>query len=187
MPASGPDASVTRESLTPSYAPPEAFELAEPSPVGDVYALAATVYALLSGRPPRFPESGVPNLAMILALHRLPVPDIPGVPPELTSVLRRALATDPRQRTPSAAAFRDELTAVPLPPSTPSGRHTPPMGHHPAPVPSPGRHSAPQLSGPPLGAPQSTNPPPQEPITRPRWHHTASTRSWWRSSPPCPW
>ncbi|GAA2904636.1 serine/threonine-protein kinase [Nonomuraea rubra] len=167
MPASGPDASVTRESLTPSYAPPEAFELAEPSPVGDVYALAATVYALLSGRPPRFPESGVPNLAMILALHRLPVPDIPGVPPELTSVLRRALATDPRQRTPSAAAFRDELTAVPLPPSTPSGRHTPPMGHHPAPVPSPGRHSAPQLSGPPLGAPQSTNPPPQEPITRP--------------------
>ncbi|MEV0148416.1 MULTISPECIES: serine/threonine-protein kinase [unclassified Nonomuraea] len=36
MPASGPasglDASVTRESLTPAYAPPEAFELAGPTP-----------------------------------------------------------------------------------------------------------------------------------------------------------
>ncbi|NUP80372.1 MAG: serine/threonine protein kinase, partial [Nonomuraea sp.] len=117
MPASGPDASVTRESLTPSYAPPEAFELADPSPAGDVYALAATLYALLSGRPPRFPESGVPNLAMILALHRLPVPDLPGVPPELTAVLRQALATDPRLRTPSAAAFRDALAAIPLAPS----------------------------------------------------------------------
>ncbi|MEV1002864.1 protein kinase [Nonomuraea sp. NPDC050202] len=168
MPASGPDASVTRESLTPSYAPPEAFELAEPSPVGDVYALAATVYALLSGRPPRFPESGVPNLAMILALHRLPVPDIPGVPPELTAVLRRALASDPWQRTPSAATLRDELAAVPLPPSTPSGRHalapTPPpaLAHHSTPAPPPGRHSAPFAPVP----PQTTNPP-HEPVTRP--------------------
>ncbi|WP_188190527.1 serine/threonine-protein kinase [Nonomuraea sp. SYSU D8015] len=155
MPASGPEASVTRESLTPSYAPPEAFDLAEPSPAGDVYALAATVYALLSGRPPRFPENGVPNLAMILALHRLPVPEIPGVPPALTAVLRQALASDPRERPPSAAAFRDALAAVPLSPS-PSGRHSappvPPPGHHTAPsAPSPGHPAAP--SGPPSGHP----------------------------------
>ncbi|MBT2232588.1 serine/threonine-protein kinase [Nonomuraea sp. NEAU-A123] len=114
MPDSGPDASVTRESLTPAYAPPEAFELAEPSAAGDVYSLAATLYALLSGRPPRFPASGVPNLAMVLAMHRLPVPDIPGVPPALTAVLRQALVSDPHQRTPSAAAFRDALTALRL-------------------------------------------------------------------------
>ncbi|HUR08591.1 MAG TPA: serine/threonine-protein kinase [Nonomuraea sp.] len=114
MPDSGPEASVTRESLTPAYAPPEAFELAEPSAAGDVYSLAATLYALLSGRPPRFPASGVPNLAMVLAMHRLPVPDIPGVPPSLTAVLRQALVSDPHQRTPSAAAFRDALTALRL-------------------------------------------------------------------------
>ncbi|GAA2205945.1 hypothetical protein GCM10009850_014030 [Nonomuraea monospora] len=189
MPASGPDASVTRESLTPSYAPPEAFELAEPSPAGDVYALAATVYALLSGRPPRFPESGVPNLAMILALHRLPVPDIPGVPPELTAVLRRALATDPRLRTPNAALLRDELAAVPLPPPTPSDRRPsaypgpassgphapiPPASsgpHAPIPPASSGRHSAPftpPLAGPPpAGPPQQPTNPPQEQPTRP--------------------
>ncbi|MEU7742332.1 serine/threonine-protein kinase [Nonomuraea sp. NPDC049158] len=114
MPDSGPDASVTRESLTPAYAPPEAFELAEPSAAGDVYSLAATLYALLSGRPPRFPASGVPNLAMVLAMHRLPVPEIPGVPPALTAVLRQALVSDPHQRTPTAAAFRDALTALRL-------------------------------------------------------------------------
>ncbi|MFC4114952.1 serine/threonine-protein kinase [Nonomuraea zeae] len=131
MPATGPEASVTRESLTPSYAPPEAFELAEPTPAGDVYALAGTVYALLSGRPPRFPASGVPNLAMILALHRLPVPDIPGVPPELTAVLRQALAGDLRVRTPSAEAFRNALAAVPLATSPP------PISLSAAPPPSP--------------------------------------------------
>lgn len=174
MPASGPEASVTRESLTPSYAPPEAFELAEPSPAGDVYALAATIYALLSGRPPRFPESGVPNLAMILALHRLPVPDIPGVPLELTAVLRQALASDPRQRTPSAAAFRDALAAVPLGPS--SGRHAaPPPGSHAAvpftpSVPSSVDRPVPPQT--PLVAPQHTNPPlGSQPDTRPPTPH----------------
>ncbi|WP_214410387.1 serine/threonine-protein kinase [Sphaerisporangium fuscum] len=107
------EASVTRESLTPAFGPPEAFELAEPSPAGDVYSLAATLYALLSGRPPRFPESGVVNIAMIVALHRRPIPEIPGVPPELTAVLRAGMASDLRERTPSAAALRDALAEIP--------------------------------------------------------------------------
>ncbi|RCG26795.1 serine/threonine protein kinase [Sphaerisporangium album] len=105
--------SVTRESLTPAFGPPEAFELAEPSPAGDVYSLSATLYALLSGRPPRFPESGVVNVAMIMALHRRPVPEIPGVAPELTAVLRAGMAADPRERIPSAADLRDALAAIP--------------------------------------------------------------------------
>ncbi|WP_431895191.1 protein kinase domain-containing protein [Nonomuraea sp. bgisy101] len=112
MPEPGAEVSVTRESLTPAYAPPEAFELTEPSAAGDVYSLSATLYALLSGRPPRFPESGVANLAVIMALHRQPVPEIPGVPAAFTEVLRQALATDPSRRTPSAAAFRDALAAL---------------------------------------------------------------------------
>ncbi|MEO3812633.1 serine/threonine-protein kinase [Sphaerisporangium sp. B11E5] len=129
------EVSVTRESLTPAFGPPEAFELAEPSPAGDVYSLAATLYALLNGRPPRFPESGVVNVAMIMALHRLPVPEIPGVPPRLTAVLRTGLATHPHDRLPSAAALRDALTALPAeifsqPPTTtpppPAGPHTHP-------------------------------------------------------------
>ncbi|MEV0234196.1 serine/threonine-protein kinase [Nonomuraea sp. NPDC050786] len=165
MPASGPEASVTRESLTPSYAPPEAFELAGPTPAADVYALAATVYALLSGRPPRFPESGVPNLAMILALHRLPVPEIPGVPPELTDVLRRALASDPRERTPTAAAFRDALAAVPLGPSSVPTPHA--LSGPPASVPPPRVLSGPPASAGPMGDTGGRPPSHAHPDTRP--------------------
>ncbi|MFF4776864.1 serine/threonine-protein kinase [Microtetraspora fusca] len=110
--AGGEHASVTRESLTPAYAPPEAFELTEPTAAGDVYALAATLYALLNGRPPRFPEGGVVNIAAILALHRLPVPDIPGAPSALVEVLRHGMASDPRQRIASAAELRDALAAL---------------------------------------------------------------------------
>ncbi|MFI6501206.1 serine/threonine-protein kinase [Nonomuraea typhae] len=148
MPESGPDASVTRESLTPAYAPPEAFELAGPSPAGDVYSLAATLYALLSGRPPRFPESGIANLAAILALHRLPVPDVPGVPPQLTAVLRDALATDPARRTPSAAALRDALAAVRVDQAAPVRQAAPSPGFPPAPPGHPGVPSQPATSPP---------------------------------------
>lgn len=125
MPSSGAEVSVTRESLTPAYAPPEAFELTEPSAAGDVYSLAATLYALLSGRPPRFPEGGVVNLAVVVALHRLPIPDIPGVPPELTALLRQAMATDPGQRTSSVAALRDALIDLHLDHGAPAPRPTP--------------------------------------------------------------
>ncbi|WP_205301936.1 serine/threonine-protein kinase [Nonomuraea montanisoli] len=154
----GPDSSVTRESLTPAYAPPEAFELAEPTPAADVYSLAATVYALMSGRPPRFPESGVPHLAVILALHRLPVPDLPGVPPELTAVLRRALASDPRERTPDAATLRDELAAVPLGPASPA--HAPFAGTGPS-LPAAQRPAFPAAERPSL--PAADYPAPQPP------------------------
>ncbi|WP_405149613.1 protein kinase [Sphaerisporangium sp. NBC_01403] len=134
------DMSVTRESLTPAFGPPEAFELAEPSPAGDVYSLSATLYALLNGRPPRFPESGVVNIAMIMALHRRPIPEIPGVPAALTAVLRAGMSTDPRDRIPSAAALRDALSSLPA-----SALPVPPSGA----VPSvPGAHAGPSRAVP---------------------------------------
>ncbi|GIH64623.1 serine/threonine-protein kinase [Microbispora siamensis] len=116
------EVSVTRESLTPAYAPPEAFDLTEPTAAGDVYALSATLYALLQGRPPRFPDSGVVNIAAIMALHRLPIPDIPGVPAALTAVLRHGMATDPAQRIGTAAGLRDALAAL-APDGSASGDH----------------------------------------------------------------
>ncbi|MEN3539821.1 serine/threonine-protein kinase [Microbispora sp. ZYX-F-249] len=106
------EVSVTRESLTPAYAPPEAFDLTEPTAAGDVYALSATLYALLRGRPPRFPDGGVVNVAAIIALHRLPIPDIPGVPAAFTAVLRHGMAGDPAQRIRTAAGLRDALAAL---------------------------------------------------------------------------
>ncbi|MET0414444.1 MAG: serine/threonine-protein kinase, partial [Actinoplanes sp.] len=48
------DSSVTLEVLTPAYAPPEMFRHDEPSGAVDVYALSATLYAVMRGHPPRW-------------------------------------------------------------------------------------------------------------------------------------
>jgi serine/threonine protein kinase len=110
--ASG-EQSVSRDALTPAYAPPESFRGEEPSPAADVYSMAATLYALMAGRPPRYPASGEsPGMATILALHGQQVEDIPGVPGRMTDILRACLAADPSRRLPSAASLRDELAAL---------------------------------------------------------------------------
>jgi Protein kinase domain len=110
--ASG-EQSASRDALTPAYAPPESFREEEPSPAADVYSMAATLYALMAGRPPRFPASGQsPGMATILALHGQQVADIPGVPGRMMDILRECLAADPSRRLPSAASLRDELAAL---------------------------------------------------------------------------
>lgn len=113
MPRPGRDLSVTREALTPAYAPPEAFHLAEPTTTGDVYSLAATLYALLRGRPPHHPDDGTQlSLAELIVRHTWPYADLPGVPSALNAVLRQALETDPASRMPDASTLRDALAAV---------------------------------------------------------------------------
>ena len=119
----------TVEALTPAYAAPEAFQLGEPTPLFDVYSLAATLYALLAGRPPRFPPGERPSIATIIALHGKEVVDVPGVPPALMDVLRQALEVNPARRLPSAAELRDALAGVDL--------HPPVSGPPPLPVPLP--------------------------------------------------
>ncbi|SEQ75935.1 Serine/threonine protein kinase [Lentzea albida] len=119
---------VTRDALSPSYAPPEAFAMAEPTPQADVYSLAATLYTLLAGKPPRpvpWPITSFDQLGEIL---RRPVPAVPGVPPAMHEALARALHPDANLRTPSAAQLRDELIdpmrspTVPVPPPPKSRR-----------------------------------------------------------------
>ena len=132
--ASG-EQSVTRDALTPAYAPPESFEAAEPTAAADLYSLAATIYALMAGRPPRFPaDARPPGVATILSLHGRPVEDIPGVPPRMLAVLRQCLAANPAQRLPSAAALRDELAALLGQPEHGPARTVPPR--HAAPPPA---------------------------------------------------
>lgn len=104
--------SATRETLTPAYAPPEAFLLADPTPAGDVYSLGATLYALLRGRPPYFPEKGELGLAQIIESRSRPAPELPGVSAELNGLLRQAMAADPARRPPGAAALRDALASA---------------------------------------------------------------------------
>ncbi|WP_460367826.1 serine/threonine-protein kinase, partial [Actinocorallia lasiicapitis] len=100
---------------TPAYAPPELFDTGyqPPTRAGDVYSLAATLYALLSGRPPHHP--GRPLPAYVLRSHyrharETPVPPIPGIPAALASLLREALHRHPASR-PTAGEFHTLLTA----------------------------------------------------------------------------
>ncbi|MFE2530542.1 serine/threonine-protein kinase [Streptomyces sp. NPDC059371] len=165
MPRPGRELSVTREALTPAYAPPEAFHLSEPTTTGDVYSLAATLYALLRGRPPHHPDDGTQlSLAELIVRHTWPYADLPGVPGALNEVLRQALETDPASRTQDASALRDALAAVdvdsaarsvfgPAPrtaTTVPAHRDAPPTSYEPP---------APTSYGPPVTVP----PPPSDP------------------------
>ncbi|GLK99319.1 serine/threonine-protein kinase [Dactylosporangium matsuzakiense] len=94
--------SATRGPLTPVYAAPELLNGADPTRATDVWSLGATLYTLLNGGPARLPAHRW-SPADVIAAHSKPLPDIDGVPQALMTVLRRAMATDPRDRYASAA------------------------------------------------------------------------------------
>jgi hypothetical protein len=97
--------------MTPSYAPPEVATAVDASEAGDVFSLAATMYALLAGRPPR-DLAAVADLQQLSAAVAVPIAPIPGVNWFLMDALMVALSSDPTAR-PSAAELRDLLSAVP--------------------------------------------------------------------------
>jgi serine/threonine protein kinase len=129
--APGGEQSVTREALTPAFASPERFRGQESTVAGDLYSLGATLYALLAGRPPRFPADGRGlSVATIVSLHGEPVEDVPGVPPALMATLRRTLDPDPRRRPRGAQELRNELIAASAP--TPAAQTSTITTPHPA-------------------------------------------------------
>jgi serine/threonine protein kinase len=107
------DQTASREALTPAYSSPETFRGEEPSVLADVYSLAATLYALLSGLPPHFtPGEKAPGFVTLMSLHDEPVQDVPGAPADLMALLRAGLSPDPALRPPGAAALRDALAGL---------------------------------------------------------------------------
>ena len=99
--------------MTPAWAPPEAFRCEPATQAGDVFSLAATLYALLAGAPPRPVGPPSASLEELAELARRPVLPVPGVSPALMRVLLAGLDDDPAAR-PSAAVFFDRLARVPL-------------------------------------------------------------------------
>jgi ATP/maltotriose-dependent transcriptional regulator MalT len=96
---------------SPSYTAPELFEGRPASTAADVYGLAATVFALLSGDPP-FPfRSGENPIVFVRRVKAGPIPDLrtDDVPDPICSVLELGLNTDPARRPTSAAAFGELL------------------------------------------------------------------------------
>jgi hypothetical protein len=166
----------SREALTPAYASPETFRGEEPSDLADVYALAATLYALLSGLPPHFtPGEKAPGFATLMRLHDEPVRDVPGAPADLMALLRAAMAPDPAMRPPGAAALRDALAGL--------GGRVPAAaaGYGPPPIASGSRDPAPGSERPASAraAAHRTGPPPSDggPTTSARHRQDAGGRT----------
>jgi serine/threonine protein kinase len=107
------------EALTPAYAAPEVLLGAPATEAGDVYSLAATLYAVLAGRPPHGTGPRVPSPGQMAAQAAEPVEPIKDVPPALMAAVMAGLAEDPGAR-PSAAELRDRLTAASAPTPQPA-------------------------------------------------------------------
>jgi serine/threonine protein kinase len=91
----------------------QVVDLKHAGPEVDVWALAASLYNMLTGFVPRaFPEGRDPCLVV---LEGDPVPVLrrnPHVPPRLAAVIDQALVEEPAIAFQSAAAFRDALESA---------------------------------------------------------------------------
>lgn len=104
---------VTDLILTPAYSAPELFDGATPTSASDVYGLAATLCALITGTAPF--TTGNPETDTLLALSKRIAND---EPPDLSAwevanhvqrTVARAMAKDPNRRQQSAEVFAAEL------------------------------------------------------------------------------
>jgi len=98
------------EFMAPEQADPEAYGPA--TPAADVHGLGATLYYLLTGKPPFAGDTTQSALESVLAV----VPPAPSqlearVPSWLDTLCLAALAKEPERRPPSAAAFAQALRA----------------------------------------------------------------------------
>jgi hypothetical protein len=84
---------------TPRYMAPEVLAGGTVSAASDVYSLAATLWTLLIGSPPRYGDAG--------KLDQL----APGIDPELRAALAGGLELLPEERIASAAAFAEAIGA----------------------------------------------------------------------------
>ena len=105
--------------FSPQHAAPELMTRGVPTASSDVYALGSTLYELVAGRPPFGGAGQDVRRTIYLALSepapRLECPDLPG----FAEVIERAMAKEPEDRFPDAAAFGRALRGL-----IPDGRLT---------------------------------------------------------------
>ncbi|MCX4546105.1 bifunctional serine/threonine-protein kinase/ABC transporter substrate-binding protein [Streptomyces sp. NBC_01565] len=146
---------------TPQYMPPEQLEGKRPTPANDLWALGATLYHAVEGRPP-FDAEGLHALAIAVFTrpHRPPTQAGP-----LAPVLDALLTKDPAHR--ASAAEAAELLASVLRSTSPEAA-PPPPAPAPASVPPPAPAPAPDAETEPAPTPPRPEPKPEpEPSARP--------------------
>jgi serine/threonine protein kinase len=109
----GDDSIKTRAGIvfgTPGFMAPEQLRGKPVDERCDVYALGATLYHLLARRPPHHVKGA--EEMMKAAVHGPPTPlaeIVEGVPPELATIVDKALAHDAAERYPDAGALAEDL------------------------------------------------------------------------------
>jgi serine/threonine-protein kinase len=100
----------------PYMAPEQITHFRQSRPPVDQYGAGATLYHLLTGKYVHdFPADFQQRLLKILQDDPVPLRSRrPEVPEALAAVIHRALAREPENRFPDAAAFRSALLAIPL-------------------------------------------------------------------------
>jgi serine/threonine protein kinase len=97
------------QGVTPGYSPPEQYGRGITDMRTDEYALAATLYTLLTGlEPVEAPQRLVADTLMPAHIIN------PQIPPQLGNTLQRALSTNPSQRYHSIQEFQRAITASPV-------------------------------------------------------------------------
>lgn len=98
---------------TPSYMSPEQARGQNIDARGDVYALGAMLYFMLSGRPPYASETRKSGVAVLGALLEGPPPPIeerePDIPKDLAAIIKKAMAREVTERYPSARELAADL------------------------------------------------------------------------------
>ncbi|MFC9894432.1 protein kinase [Nocardia sp. NPDC127579] len=103
------------------YMAPERFDAGQVTGRADIYSLACVLHECLTGATP-FPQA---SMSVLVRSHLTETPPRasvarPGVPPALDDVIARAMAKDPADRYPTAAAFAQAARAiVPVPAPAP--------------------------------------------------------------------
>lgn len=111
------DTATTTIRATPAYADPEVLDGRPSTPASDVYGLAATMYALLTGQAPYSSRAGTSGESSLGILRRVAVEPVPrieraDVPAPLADLLQRAMAKQAAERPGSMADFAAALAAV---------------------------------------------------------------------------
>ncbi|MEO8548439.1 MAG: serine/threonine-protein kinase, partial [Kofleriaceae bacterium] len=95
---------------TPGFMAPEQLRGAPVDERCDVYAMGATLYHLLARKPPHYAKNGADMMRAAVDGPPPPVRDLaPGVPPELATIVDKALAFDREARYHDARALADDL------------------------------------------------------------------------------
>ncbi|WP_239347469.1 serine/threonine-protein kinase [Frankia sp. CiP3] len=107
----GSETSTSQDAFTPSYTAPEVLQGEEQSVATDIYALGATLFAMLAGSPPFGYRPGDSPATIVLRVLTQDLPALPRerVPESVENLLRTALARDPAQRPQTADAFSADL------------------------------------------------------------------------------